>query len=64
MDNNTGVLKKDDLEQYGRRVCARTDDVPAESEERANETVGEFFSETCPDSPVSCIDRAHRVGSE
>ena len=56
MDNNTGVYKKDDLEQYGRRVCARTDDVPAESEERANEKVGEFFSETCPDSPVFCID--------
>ena len=27
--------EKDDLEQYGRRVCVRIDDVPVESEETA-----------------------------
>ena len=60
-------LEKDDLEQYGRRVCIRTDVVPVESEETADsvyEKVGEFFREACPDIPLSCIDRAHRIGSE
>ena len=60
-------LEKDDLEQYGRRVCVRIDDVPVESKETADsvyEKVGEFFREACPDIPVSCIDRAHRIESE
>ena len=60
-------LEKDDLEQYGRRVCVRIDNVPVESKETADsvyEKVGEFFREACPDIPVSCIDRAHRIGSE
>ena len=42
---------KDDLEQYGRRVCVRIHDVPVESEETADsvyEKVGEFFREACP----------------
>ena len=59
--------EKDDLEQYGRRVCVRIDDVPVESEETAEsvfEKVGKFLGEACPDVPVSCIDRAHRIGSE
>ena len=59
--------EKDDLEQYGRRVCVRIDDVPVESEETAEsvfEKVGKFLGEVCPDVPVSCIDRAHRIGSE
>ena len=60
-------LEKDDLEQYGRRVYVRIDDVPVEFEETADsvyEKVGEFFREARPDIPVSCIDRAHRIGSE
>ena len=60
-------LKKDDLEQYGRRVCVRIDDVPVESEETADsvyEKVGEFFRKACPDIPVSCIYRTHRIGFE
>ena len=60
-------LKKDDLEQYGRRVCVRIDDVSVESEETAHsvyEKVGEFFREACPDIAVSCIDGAHRIWSE
>ena len=59
--------EKDDLEQYGRRLCVRIDNVPAESEETAEsvfEKVGKFLGEACPDVPVSCIDRAHRIGSE
>ena len=59
--------QKDDLEQYGRRVCVRIDDVPVESEETVEsvfEKVGKFLGEACPDVPVSCIDRAHRIGSE
>ena len=55
------------MEQYGRRVCVKTDDVPVESEETAEsvfEKVGKFLGEACPDVPVSCIDRAHRIGFE
>ena len=55
------------MEQYGRRVRVRTDDVPVESEETAEsvfEKVGKFLGEACPDVPVSCIDRAHRIRSE
>ena len=57
-------LEKDDLEQYGRRVCVRIGDVPVKSEETAEFFSGEFFREACPDIPVSCIDRAHGTGSE
>ena len=60
-------LERDDLEQYGRRVCVRIDNVPVESEETADsvyEKVGGFFREACLDIPVSCIDRAHHIGSE
>ena len=59
--------EKDDWEQYGRRLCVRIDNVPVESEETAEsvfEKVGKFLGEACPDVPVSCIDRAHRIGSE
>ena len=59
--------EKDDLEMYDRRVCVRIDDVPVESEETAEsvfEKVGKFLGEACPGVPVSCIDRAHRIGSE
>ena len=60
-------LEKDDLEQYGRQVCVRIEDVPVESEETAEsvfEKVGKFLGEACPDVLVSCIDRVHRIGSE
>ena len=60
-------LEKDDLEQYGCRVCIRIDGVPVESEETADsahEKIGEFFREACPDIPVSCIDQAHSIRSE
>ena len=63
----TPEQEKDDLEQYGRRVCVRIDDVPVESEETAEsifEKVGKLLGEACPDVPVSCTDRAHRIGSE
>ena len=59
--------ENDDLEQYGRRVCVRIDDVAVEAEETAEsvfEKVGKFLGEACPDVPVSCIDRAHRIWSE
>ena len=38
-------LEKDDLEQYGRRVCVRIDNVPVECEETVEsifEKVGKF----------------------
>ena len=60
-------LEKDNLEQYGRCLCVRIDNVPVESEETADsvyENVGEFFRKACPDVHVSCIDRDHCIGSE
>ena len=62
----TPELEKDDLEQCRCRVCIRIDDVPVESGETAGsvyEKVGEFFREACPDTPVSCIDQGHPIGS-
>ena len=59
-------LEKDALEQYGCWICVRIDNVPVESEEIAEsvfEKVGKFLGETCPDVPLSCIDRARRIGS-
>ena len=60
-------LEKDDLEQYGRRVCVRIDDVPVESEEKAESIfvkVGKFLGKACLVVPVSFIDKAHRIRSE
>ena len=47
--------EKDDLEQYGCRVCVRIDDVPVESEETAEsvfEKVGKFLREA---SRCTCV---------
>ena len=47
------------MEQYGRRVCVRIDDVPVESEERADSVygkVGKILKKACPNVPVPYID--------
>ena len=63
----TPELEKDDLEQYGRRVCVRIDDVPVESVERADSVygkVGKILKEAWPNVPVPYIDWAYHIGSE
>ena len=50
--------EKDDLEQYGRRVCVRIDDIPVESEETAErvfEKIDKFLGEACPDVQLRMV---------
>ena len=57
-------LKKDDVKLYERRVCVRIEDVPVESEERADnvyEKVGHLLKTAHADVHVSCTDRAYHV---
>lgn len=57
-------LEKDDHEQY---VCFRIEDILLKSEETADniyEKVGDLLKIKYPYVPVSCFDRAHRVGPE
>ena len=47
--------RKDDLEQYGAFE---------ETADKAYEKVVDLLKVACPVVPVSCIDRAHRIGPE
>ena len=56
-----------DLEQYGRRLCVRLEDIPV----KKDETAGKVFSkaenilmEACPNLSGDCIYRAHRIGRD
>ena len=57
--------KVDDVEQYGRRLCLRVDDVPLRASETPkyieHELHGEFVNMGLK-LPEEVIDRAHRVG--
>ena len=60
-------LEKNDLKQYRRWVCVKTDNVLVESEEIADsvyEKIGEFLREACQDLPECCFARAHYIGPE
>ena len=57
--------KIDDLEQYGRRLCLRIDNVPYKEKETADEVlkiVKGKFTEAEVDIPDTVLDRAHRIG--
>ena len=59
--------KHDDLEQYGRRLCVRTDGVPSIENETSNdvfENVKGLIEESKSVIPEVAIDRAHRIGKE
>ena len=57
----------DDLEQYGKRVCLRIEDVPVANEETAEEVFKKtenLLKKVCPNLSGDCIDRAHRIGPD
>ena len=56
----------EELEQYGRRLCLRTDSVYTKTNESSDDvldSVKSLFKEAKIDSLESVIDRAHRIGS-
>ena len=57
--------KYDDIEQYGRRLCLRVNDVPLTKDETSKEVEdklkGEFISMGL-NLPENAIDRTHRIG--
>ena len=55
----------EELEQYGRGLCVRTDGVPRVDNETSDEVldkVKSLIKETSCDIPDVVIDRAHRIG--
>ena len=57
----------DDLEQYGRRVCLRIEDLPVANEETAEKVFKKtenLLKKVCPNLSGDCIDRAHRIGPD
>ena len=71
LQNNVQKLKDayddkvDELEQYGRRLCLRIDNVPFKENETSDEVlqiVKEKITEAECDIPEAVLDRAHRIG--
>ena len=59
--------EKDNLEQYGRRVCLRIEDVPVAHEETAEEVFKKtenLLKNVGPNLSGDCIDKAHRIGPD
>ena len=57
--------KYDDIEQYGRRLCLRVNDVPLTKDETSKEVedkLKEEFINMGLNLPENAIDRAHRIG--
>ena len=58
---------KEELEQYGRRLCLRINGVPVKSDETSDDVlkyIKEMFDEGELDFSDTVIDRAHRIGPE
>ena len=59
--------KYDDIEQYGRRLCLRVNDVPLTKDETSPEVedkLREEFINMGINLPENAIDRAHRIGGK
>ena len=57
----------EDLEQYGRRVCLRIEDVPVANEETAEEVFKKtenMLKKVCPNLSGDSIHRDHRIGPD
>ena len=57
--------KIDDIEQYGRRVCLRVEDMPLqqnETEQKLMDQLENEFSNMGLDVTASAIERIHRIG--
>ena len=63
--NFNNQSRNEELEQYGRRLCLRIDDVPTVENESSNDVL-EFtkslFKEAKVAVPDNVLDRAHRIG--
>ena len=60
------ISNHEELEQYGRRLCLRIDDVPTKTNESSDDvldSVKSLFKEAKVDIPELVIDRVHRFGS-
>ena len=59
--------RKEELEQYGRRICVRINRIPVKSNETSDyvlKYVKDMFDEGEMDIPDTDIDRAHCIGPE
>ena len=57
--------KIDDIEQYGRRVCLRVEDMPLqlnETEQKLMDQLENEFSNMGLDVTACVIERIHRIG--
>ena len=55
------------MEQYGRRVCLRIEDVPVAHEETAEEVFKKtenLLKKVGPNLSGDCFDKAHRIGPD
>ena len=63
--NIENQTNNEDLEQYGRRLCLRTDGVPVVENETSVDvlaSVKSLFDDAQVEIPDAVIDRAHRIG--
>ena len=54
-----------DLEQYGRCLCVRLEDIPVKKDEAADTVFSKaenILKEACSNLSGDCIDRAHQIG--
>ena len=59
--------KTDDVEQYGRRLCLRIDNIPigeGENPKVIEQELQKEFADMGVELPVDAIDRAHRIGKK
>ena len=57
----------DDLEQYGRRLCVRLEDIPVGKDETTDKVFSKaenILKEACPNLSGDCINHAHRIGRD
>ena len=57
--------KNEKLEQYGRRLCLRVDEIPAVNNESSDDVMNltkSLFEEAKFSVPENVLDRAHRIG--
>ena len=57
----------DDLEQHGRRLCVRLEDIPVEKDESADKVFSKaenILKEACPKLSDDCFNRADRIGRD
>ena len=56
-------IQADDMEQYGRRLCLRVDNVPVkETPKDLEDAVLKDFESMGLDLPEFSVDRVHRIG--